>query len=87
MVVSKTKWDITLATSPGLAIIEYIVEMPIHGENGNETDGRAERSEIYQRDGNLGNELSWMMAPIYEKFDEQKAILMEQKGAMAKEAG
>ena len=60
--------------------------MPIHGEHGNETDVRAERSEIYQRDGDLGDELSWM-APIYEKFDEQRAILMEQKEAMAKEAG
>ena len=59
--------------------------MPTHGESGDETGGRAERSEIYQRDGDLGDDLSWI-APIYEKFDEQRAILIEQKVAMAKEA-
>ena len=33
----------------------------------------------------MGDDLSWM-APIYEKFDEQRAILIEQKVAVAKEA-
>ena len=59
--------------------------MPTHGEGEDETGGRAERREIYQRDGDLGDDLSWM-APIYEKFDEQRAILIEQKLAMTKEA-
>ena len=41
--------------------------MPTRGESRDETGGRAERSEIYQQDGDLGNDLSWM-APIYESL-------------------
>ena len=65
------KRDITLATSPGLDIVEYIVVL--HGEHGNETDVRAERSEIYRRDGDLGDELSWM-APIYENLTSKERV-------------
>ena len=32
--------------------------MPTHGESGDETGGRAERSELYQRDGDLGDDLA-----------------------------
>ena len=56
--------------------------MPTPGKGEDEMRGRAERSEIYQQDG---DDLSWM-APIYKKFDEQPAILIEQKLAMAKES-